>query len=252
MVFEDGKLLAWIADGYKHKLFASDAKKESVGDIRPCETDNFALLPEDQVETYAGIRVITPEPLNDQRRVQSATLFRNYDAPKRPGTAPAKYRSPYAQRTPNSRASTPAGNRPTSAKSVISNAGSGKLSPKTVHEMRKGFTLVNKLYERQYNRYRINLHPAGPDPDFRYFDRHARCYGYTHMHSPLLPDEPQEACSEHPCDDASRPVSAMSSVSRHSHRYNDPESMDQPQRYINYVRPKSSPLTVSIVGILII
>ncbi|KAK3084885.1 hypothetical protein FSP39_020788 [Pinctada imbricata] len=246
MVFDDSKLLAWIADGYKHKLFARDPEKPSEeAEIRPSASDNFALLPEDQINDFAEVRVITPEPLKDHRRVQSATHQRVYHAPSRPGTAPAHYRSPYAQRGVQSRASTPGGLRPPSGRSQASSTGTGtaKWNIQAANELRKGFTLVNRLYERKYAKNRINLHPAGPDPDFRYFDRHSRCYGYTHMHSELLRDVPSQACDEHPCTGYSRPVSSLSSASSRSHYWNDPETMEQPQRYINYIRPKSSPST---------
>jgi len=53
MGIQDQRLLAWIADGYKHKLFASEPKKEDT--ILPCDGDSFALLPEDTCNTYAEL-----------------------------------------------------------------------------------------------------------------------------------------------------------------------------------------------------
>ena len=248
MVFgNDERLLAWVADGYKHKLFADDAKNDD--DIRPCESDSFVLLPEENTDTFAELRIVTPEPLlAGQKRIRSATHRRTNVPIERPGTAPprAEYVSPYSQRAlSGSRASSPLAPRPPSSGSYrAGSAGSSRLSSKKYNEMRKGFTLVNKLYNKAQGNQNINLHPASPDPDFRYFDRHSRCYGYSHMHGHLLYDRPQTACDELPCESYSRPVSSLSNTSRLSHYHNDPASMNQPQRYINYHRPRSSPLTV--------
>jgi hypothetical protein len=238
--------MAWVAEGYKHKLFADDAKKDD--DIQPCATDSFILLPEDDTETFAEFRIVTPEPLNSQIRVRSATQVRKNVRIQRPGTAPPRteYVSPYSRSAISaSRASTPTAPRPPSASSNrAGSANSSRLNSKKFNEMRKGFTLVNKLYEKTRASKNINLHPASPDPDFRYFDRHSRCYGYTHMHGHLLLNRPQTACDNHPCESDSRPISALSNASRLSHYHNDPKSMNQPQRYVNYHRPRSSPMTV--------
>nr|XP_034317943.1 uncharacterized protein LOC105331026 isoform X47 [Crassostrea gigas] len=247
MVFgNDERLMAWVADGYKHKLFADDAKNDD--DIRPCDSDSFVLLPEEKTDTYAELRIVTPEPLAaGQKRIRSATHTRTNVRIQRPGTAPprAEYVSPYSQRAISvSRSSSPLAPRPPSSSSLrVGSAGSSRLSTKKYNEMRKGFTLVSKLYNKSKESQNINLHPASPDPDFRYFDRHSRCYGYSHMHGHLLYDRPQTACDELPCENFSRPVSALSNASRLSHYHNDPASMNQPQRYINYHRPRSSPLT---------
>lgn len=252
MVFgNDERLMAWVADGYKHKLFADDAKNDD--DIRPCDSDSFVLLPEEKTDTFAELRIVTPEPLAaGQKRIRSATHTRTNVPIKRPGTAPprAEYVSPYSQRAISaSRSSSPLAPRPPSSSSLrVGSAGSSRLSTKKYNELRKGFTLVSKLYNRSKESQNINLHPASPDPDFRYFDRHSRCYGYSHMHGHLLYDRPQTACDEHPCEDFSRPVSALSNASRLSHFHNDPASTNQPQRYINYHRPRSSPLTVGHLG----
>lgn len=252
MVFgNDERLMAWVADGYKHKLFADDAKNDD--DIRPCDSDSFVLLPEEKTDTFAELRIVTPEPLAaGQKRIRSATHTRPNVPIKRPGTAPprAEYVSPYSQRAISaSRSSSPLAPRPPSSSSLrVGSAGSSRLSTKKYNELRKGFTLVSKLYNRSKESQNINLHPASPDPDFRYFDRHSRCYGYSHMHGHLLYDRPQTACDEHPCEDFSRPVSALSNASRLSHFHNDPASTNQPQRYINYHRPRSSPLTVGHLG----
>lgn len=252
MVFgNDERLMAWVADGYKHKLFADDAKNDD--DIRPCDSDSFVLLPEEKTDTYAELRIVTPEPLAaGQKRIRSATHTRTNVRIQRPGTAPprAEYVSPYSQRAISvSRSSSPLAPRPPSSSSLrVGSAGSSRLSIKKYNEMRKGFTLVSKLYNKSKESQNINLHPASPDPDFRYFDRHSRCYGYSHMHGHLLYDRPQTACDELPCENFSRPVSALSNASRLSHYHNDPASMNQPQRYINYHRPRSSPLTVGHLG----
>lgn len=243
--------MAWVADGYKHKLFADDAKNDD--DIRPCDSDSFVLLPEEKTDTYAELRIVTPEPLAaGQKRIRSATHTRTNVRIQRPGTAPprAEYVSPYSQRAISvSRSSSPLAPRPPSSSSLrVGSAGSSRLSTKKYNEMRKGFTLVSKLYNKSKESQNINLHPASPDPDFRYFDRHSRCYGYSHMHGHLLYDRPQTACDELPCENFSRPVSALSNASRLSHYHNDPASMNQPQRYINYHRPRSSPLTVGHLG----
>ncbi|XP_061188746.1 uncharacterized protein LOC133196917 [Saccostrea echinata] len=246
MVFgNDERLMAWVAEGYKHKLFADDAKTDD--DIRPCESDSFVLLPEEKTDTFAELRIVTPEPFQGQKRVRSATHSRKNVVIQRPGTAPprAEYVSPYSQKAISaSRSSSPMLPRPSSSSSNrVGSAGSSRLSSKKFNEMRTGFTLVNKLYEHMKESKNINLHPASPDPDFRYFDRHSRCYGYSHMHGHLIYDRPQTACDERPCESYSRPVSALSNTSRLSFYHNDPKSTNQPQRYINYHRPRSSPLT---------
>ncbi|XP_056021365.1 uncharacterized protein LOC125675297 isoform X29 [Ostrea edulis] len=246
MVFgNDERLMAWVAEGYKHKLFADDAKKDD--DIRPCESDSFTLLPEEKTNTFAEFRIVTPEPLNGQIRVRSATQARKNVRIQRPGTAPPRteYVSPYSRSAISaSRPSSPTVPRPPSSSSNrVGSATSSRLSSKKFNEMRKGFTLVNKLYEKSRESKHINLHPASPDPDFRYFDRHSRCYGYNHMHGHLLPDRPQTACDDHPCESYSRPISALSNASRLSYYHNDPKSTNQPQRYVNYHRPRSSPMT---------
>ncbi|XP_071179787.1 uncharacterized protein [Mytilus edulis] len=234
MVFEDyHEGLAWIADGYKHKLFASDARKST--EVLP-QDDSFVLRSSEKTDTYAELRIKPPSPL--QKHVSRA---RN----QRPGTAPPSYggrrtERPWSSKSNKSRLSNESPRPPNQPR--IRSAGSVVERHRVAAQMRSGFTLVNKLYEDCQRRQNINLHPASPAPDYRYFDRHSRCHDYTHMHDILLHDRPQTACDLEPCSLHSRPVSAMSSYSRTSTPTEEQiDTMKQPKRYINYHRPKTAP-----------
>ncbi|XP_021365963.1 uncharacterized protein LOC110458542 isoform X7 [Mizuhopecten yessoensis] len=245
--YKISKDLIWLADGYKHKLHISDEDKDIV---LPCDSDNFNLHPVEQTNSYAGIRVSTPENLTqNQRRVQSATYIRLQQKSQRPGTAPPSRsgRTCWTGNESNS-SSRPGSGRPPSAASVGSkppsgqrragSAGSVAARARALAKMRQGFTLVNKLYENGHQSKNITLHPASPAPDYRYFDRHSRCLDHTHMHDSLLRERPQTACEpSRYCHGIRRPMSAASSG------YHDPDVMDQPQRYINFHRPKTAPST---------
>ncbi|XP_069135158.1 uncharacterized protein DDB_G0284459-like isoform X10 [Argopecten irradians] len=245
--YKISKDLIWLADGYKHKLNISEEEKDTV---LPCDSDNFNLLPEEKTSSYAGLRVSTPENLaQNQRRVHSATSVRLQQKFQRPGTAPPSRsaRTCWTGNESNS-GSRPGSGRPPSAASVGSrplsgqrragSAGSVAARARALAKMRQGFTLVNKLYENgQYSK-NISLHPASPAPDYRYFDRHSRCIDHTHMHDSLLWERPQTACEPgRYCHGIRRPTSAASAG------YRDPDVMDQPQRYINFHRPKTAPST---------
>ncbi|CAC5411178.1 unnamed protein product [Mytilus coruscus] len=234
MVFEDyHEGLAWIADGYKHKLFASDARKST--EVLP-QDDSFVLRSSEKTDTYAELRIKPPSPL--QKHVSRA---RN----QRPGTAPPSYggrrtERPWSSKSNKSRLSTESPRPPNQPR--IRSAGSIVERHRVAAQMRSGFTLVNKLYEDCARRQNINLHPASPAPDYRYFDRHSRCHDYTHMHDILLHDRPQTACDLEPCSLHSRPVSAMSNYSRTSTPTEEQiDTMKQPKRYINYHRPRTAP-----------
>lgn len=239
MVFEDYHAgLNWIADGYKHKLFANDAQKSS--EVLP-QDDSFALLPSEKTETYAGVRIIPPSPLESHL----IKARRN-----RPGTAPPRFAGakPKADRPWSSKSHLSSGSKSSndtrpSNQPRIRSAGSVIERHREAAKMRTTFTLVNKLYEDRNRRQNINLHPASPAPDYRYFDRHSRCFDYTHMHTILLHDQPQTACDLEPCSLHSRPVSSMSNYSRTSEEQID--TMKQPKRYINYHRPRTAPTTRS-------
>lgn len=246
------KDLIWLADGYKHKLQISDEERYS---ILPCDTDNFNLLPAEQTNTFAELRVETPDHLaQPQRRVQSATYVRLQQRSQRPGTAPP-VRSVHtcwggsdsdAGSRPGSGHPTSVasfGGKPPSGQRRVHSAGSVATRARALAKMRQGFTLVNKLYENGYQSKNIALHPASPAPDYRYFDRHSRCMDHTHIHESLLWERPQTACEPGNYCHGRRPLSAASSVSRNG----DPDIMDQPQRYINYHRPKTAPATVGLI-----
>lgn len=242
MVFEDyNDGLNWIAEGYKHKLFANDARKSA--EVLP-QDDSFTLLPSEKIDTYAGLRIKPPSPLD-----KHVARARN----KRPGTAPPRFggnklERPWSSKSSQSYVST--GSRssagtpspPPPNQPRIRSAGSAVERHRAAAKMRTTFTLVNKLYEDSNRRQNINLHPASPAPDYRYFDRHSRCFDYTHMHDILLHDRPQTACNQEPCSLHSRPVSAMSNYSRTSTASEEQiDTMKQPKRYINYHRPRTAP-----------
>lgn len=234
----------WLADGYKHKLFADYSIKDQA--ISPSEKDNFNLLPEDDPKSFVeydiGGQTDRPvqKPKHGQRRIKSASSVRLQDRPWRK-PVPPKYPQGFIPRSrpssalpPKTRSSSamPTPRRIKSAGSVRTLAES--RAQETIDELRKGFTLVNKLYENDYRSGNISLHPASPAPDFRYFDRHARCYNHTHAHRQPYSDRPQRACEKYLESCGSRAVSPA--------RPDDPNV--QPQRYIDYHRPRTAPGTV--------
>ena len=237
----------WIADGYKVKLFEDETLKEAA--IRPTVKDNFILTNKDDPKTYVeydigGQTSVTPQrPKQAQRRIKSASSVRLQDRPWRQQTKP-KYPSGFVPR------SRPASALPGKTRSLIStptprrikSAGSVRTQTETrawetVNNLRQGFTLVNKLYENDYRSSNIRLHPASPAPDYRYFDRHARCYNHTHAHRQLLQGRPQPACERYLEVCGSR---AISPARPDDHNV-------QPQRYIDYHRPRTAPATVNLV-----
>jgi len=258
--YKISKDLIWLADGYRQKLNVTDSERAS---ILPCDTDSFSLLPRDDTHqiSYAEIRVDTPEPITThQRRVRSASYVTIQQRTQRPGTAPVGHSrttcwtendaengaKPYTlgSRPPSASGIPP--RPPSSGSRRVKSAGSVSARQRALNNMRKGFTLVNRLYENDRYGKNIHLHPASPAPDYRYFDRHSRCHDYNHMHDELLFERPQTACSNDPCSGYTRPSSAASTSSRRSKFPMDPETMAQPQRYINYHRPKTAPTTVGI------
>ncbi|XP_052256525.1 uncharacterized protein LOC127861814 isoform X7 [Dreissena polymorpha] len=247
--------IAWLDNGYKTKLFEDESLKQA--SIKPSNKDNFLLTPQDDPKTFVEFLVggqsdeIQQRPKLAQRRIKSASAIRLKDRPWVHPTPP-KYPAGFVQRSrPGS--ARPASGRPSSAapSSVwsiranaqrrIKSAGSVRSSGtqaenhsrEVLDEIRKGFTLVNKLYENSYRTSMISLHPAGPAPDYRYFDRHSRCYDHNHAHKQLSRYMPQTACAKFLECCGSRAVSPA--------RLNDPNT--QPQRYIDYHRPHTAPTT---------
>ena len=245
--------LAWIADGYRSKLFEDETLKQEA--IKPSEKDNFVLHPKDAIHSFyddkddvdvvANSITNTPRvPSASQRRIKSASSVRLQDRPWRKNTQPSYPAGFTPKRRPTSAVSPKT--RPLSAMSStclqtrrVKSAGSVRTQSEAraheiLDEMRTGFYLVNKLYENEYSCGNIRLHPASPAPDYRYFDRHSRCYNHTHAHYPTNDDRPQRACEKFLESCGSRAVSPA--------RPQDPYS--QPQRYIDYHRPRTAPGTV--------
>lgn len=235
--------IAWLADGYKTKLFEDEALKDAA--IRPTHKDNFILTPEDDPKTFVEYSIggqsnESPQrPKHAQRRIKSASSVRLQDRPWRQPTKPS-YPAGFVPRRPAS--AIPSKTRslaPTPTPRRIKSAGSARTQTdkrawEVVDELKKGFTLVNKLYENDYKCSNIRLHPASPAPDYRYFDRHARCYNHTHAHKQPLQYRPQPACEKYLEVCGSRAISPA--------RPDDPNV--QPQRYIDYHRPRTAPTTV--------
>lgn len=235
----------WLAEGYRRKLFEEDSLKEAA--ISPTDKDNFILVPEDDPKTFVEYDVggqttdVTPRHKHGQRRVKSASSVRLQDRPWRQ-KVPPRYPAGFIPRSrpssaipPKTRSSsaTPTPRRIKSAGSVRTLAEA--RAQETLDELRKGFTLVNKLYENEYRSCNVRLHPASPAPDYRYFDRHARCYNHTHAHRQPYNNRPQRACEKFLEACGSRAVSPA--------RLDDPNV--QPQRYIDYHRPRTAPGTVN-------
>ena len=260
--YKISKDLIWLADGYRTRVPHNSECEKDV--VLPSDQDSFTLLPQERTNTYVERRVDTPDVLNkfSGNRIGSANSSGSGPKPQRPGTAPPlrSYGRPSSGRKscwtgnePNKSVLRPGsaylGDSPksdnTGSKRRVKSAGSVAARTRAIIQMRQGFTLVNKLYENDFQGQNINLHPASPAPDYRYFDRHSRCSDHTHMHGDLLRDRPQTACGGDPCGGYPRPVSAMSTSSQRS-RFTDAETMNQPRRYINYHRPKTAPGTVSL------
>lgn len=165
--------LAWLADGYKPIL----ASKES---ILPDSEDGFCLLIEEQDRPYSAVRATTPITLPN-RRVKSAGHIRSS------ALGPASRNEIPTQRRKSARPPS----RPES-----------KMGPRPIRRIKSanmnrakytdnGFTLVNRMYDDEKVKYRINLHPP---PDYRYMDRHSRCFDHTHVHTHAGSYRSQTAC----------------------------------------------------------
>lgn len=239
MKFDNG--VKWLADGYRYKLFEQKELKETK--ISPSEKDNFILHSKDDTGTFVEFDVggqsseIPHKIKPAQRRIKSASSVRLQDRPWRQTPKP-NYPEGFVPRSRPVSALT-SKSRVSSTPRRVKSAGSTRtlaetVARGTVDELRKGFALVNKLYENDYKGFNLRLHPASPAPDFRYFDRHSRCYDHTHAHRQLYSDRPQRACKLFLESCGSRAVSPA--------RPDDPNV--QPQRYIDYHRPRTAPGTV--------
>lgn len=236
--------IKWLTDGYRSKLFEDETLKQAA--IKPTEKDNFILHPDDNPNTFVEYDIggqmaeMPKRATHTQRRIKSASAVRLQDRPWHQQNVP-KYPAGYIPRS-----------RPSSALPPKTRSASMTLSPRriksagsvrtlaesrayeTIGELRKGFTLVNKLYENDYRSCNVRLHPASSAPDYRYFDRHSRCYNHVHAHKQPYQDRPQRACEMFLENCGSRAVSPA--------RPDDPNV--QPQRYIDYHRPRTAPGTV--------
>ena len=236
----------WLADGYTRKLFATEQIKEDP--IKATEKDNFLLHPKDEITTFKEFQIgSSPDSVwrsstPTKRRAHSANSVRLQDRPWRqtlpkyphgyiPHSRPASAIPPKA-RPPSGVAANQ--RRVKSAGSARSRAYAEARAQAALDNLRKGFTLVNKLYENAYGPVSVNLHPASPAPDYRYLDRHSRCHNHTHSHFGLLNERPQRACEKY--------LESCSSRAGSPSRLDDPHS--QPQRYIDYHRPWTAPGTV--------
>ncbi|KAL3858032.1 hypothetical protein ACJMK2_012648, partial [Sinanodonta woodiana] len=233
----------WLADGYMNKLFELDTLKSQ--NVRPTDKDSFSLDARETSRPFTEFRVSTPtihsrtatpdvalqnsSRLN-QRRIKSASAVRLQDKQWRH----MKTTQTEIHTRPTSAASE--GNLP-SRRGGFPQRRINSVGPVTASrlmELKKGFTLVNKMYENEHFQDNITLHPASPAPDYRYFDRHSRCLDHNHTHKHLQWDRPSQAC-EKPNGDCS-PSRPGSSASMH-----DP--FNQPARYIDYHRPMTAPGT---------
>ncbi|XP_052800171.1 uncharacterized protein LOC128231412 isoform X5 [Mya arenaria] len=245
--------LAWLADGYKPKLFEDASLKQK--EVEPTIRDNFLLTPQDDPRTFVEYNIggqseeEPRRPKTAQRRIKSASSVHLKDRPWR-NQAPPRYPESFVPRSRPVSAK-PTSTRPASAvpargwsRSVtpsprrVKSAGSTRTlaenhSRDVIDNLRKGFTLVNKLYDNAIRSSNIRLHPASPAPDYRYFDRHSRCYDHNHAHLRLSNYRPQPACGGFLESCGSRAISPA--------RKDDPNV--QPQRYIDYHRPSTAPTT---------
>lgn len=244
MVFQPKVLehgLEWLADGYRNRLFAAGEYKEPET-VRRDDGDSFSLVPEDDTKSFISLRVNTPTELAHTRRVKSASHVRlqnRYQTPQCWTEDSNEQTTDVVNQRPSS--AIPPSTLPPRPKFQRRVKSAGVERQKALTELRKGFTLVNKLYEDKYKRQNINLHPASPAPDYRYFDRHSRCLDYDHMHGDLFRERPSTACGYYdPCPGRSRPISASSRASQRSGR-TTPDTSKQPKRYINYHRPRTAP-----------
>ena len=236
----------WLADGYSYKLFASEQIKEVP--VKPTEKDNFILHPKDEITTFKEFQIgSSPDSVwrsstPTKRRAHSANSVRLQDRPWRQSLP--KYPQGYVPRSRPASAIPPRVRPPSGATANqrrVKSAGSARSrayaearAQAALDNLKKGFTLVNKLYENSYSPVSVNLHPASPAPDYRYFDRHSRCYDHSHSHVGWISERPQRACEKY--------LETCSSRAGSPSRLEDPHG--QPQRYIDYHRPRTAPGTV--------
>lgn len=214
--------IPWLADGYRSVITLANISE--MQSLRPEEIDSFCLLPEDDMKPFP------------KRRVKSASMVR-------PGTAKPQLRShspgPKTEMSRPTSAVPPASRKPpTPTRRRVKSA--GMMREKYMEQLRNGFTLVNKLYEDEKLRSTINLHPASLAPDYRYFDRHSRCFEHDHLQAKLFYDRPKSACEMREERSYAR-SRRWSTVSRSTSKTVNKDPMSQPKRYINYHRPKTAP-----------
>ena len=189
--------MPWVADGYKESL----AKRLNSGGSIVESIDNMFH------QTGAGSWIEAFDDSekkfvrNGKRRVKSANeatrITTNYSVSLgynryRPKSASAKQelRRSQAKFQPPSRprsAQVPA-RRPMSGlpSRRIKSAG---MERRSAGDLQKSYTMIVRTYEHGKFQSSINA-----NPDCRYFDRHARCFDHTHLHSKLIWTRPQKPC----------------------------------------------------------
>ena len=135
------------------------------------------------------------------------------------------------------------GTRPGSSRRV-SSARSARSTVNHSHQTVKlissdGFLLseTEYLYQKAYQ--------AGPD--HRYFDRHSRCHGHTHVHQQLLMARPRKACQAMPARCPTRHRAGCHSPSDSEDDIEDMEVYTAREvQYMRSMRPRTAPVTVGM------
>ena len=189
--------IPWIADGYKEnaakRISSSGSVVESIDDFKESGSRPGILDFEDNgigVAKYGKRRV---RSANDSSRLlYSYAWSQDRYGRTRPKSASARQQL----RTSRTRVQSPS--RPQSAQPPtrrpmsglpsrrIKSAGTTSRSP---GDLQKSYTMVVRTYEHGKFQSAVNA-----NPDCRYFDRHARCFDHSHLHSKLSWTRPQKPC----------------------------------------------------------
>ena len=187
----------WVADGYKESLakrlnsggsvvesidnvFKETGSGSWVEDFESCET---------KLGTYGKRRV---KNANQAARITSNYSLSQGYGRSRPKSACAK------QQLRGSQAAIQVPSRPKSAQippkrpmSGLTNrrVKSAGMTSRSARDLQKSYTMTVRTYEHGKFESSINA-----NPDCRFFDRHARCFDHTHLHSKLIWTRPQKPC----------------------------------------------------------
>ena len=180
--------IPWIADGYKEnaakRISPSGSVVESIDNVKDFEDYGIGA------EKYGKRRV---QSANDSSRLSgNYALSQDRYCRTRPKSTSTR------QQLRTSRTMVQPPSRPQSAQAPPKRPMSGLPSRRiksagtegrSAGDLKKSYTMVIRTYEHGKFQSAINA-----NPDCRYFDRHARCFDHTHLHSKLIWKRPQKPC----------------------------------------------------------